>query len=307
MTDPDRGTVLVSSPTEGRNPRTADIDRLPTLDVLRLINDEDAVVAGAVAAALPAIAAVVDLAVASLQAGGRVHYAGAGTSGRIAVLDAVEIPQTYGVPADRFVAHHAGGPAALGRLLEDVEDDEAAGAHDTAGVARGDVLLGLSASGRSPYVVGALRHAHGVGARTVLISGDPAAAFGSAVDIHVAVPTGPEAVTGSTRMKAASAQKMVLNAISTATMIRLGYTYSNLMVGVVATNAKLRSRAVTILGQATGCDTEWCAGALAAAGEDVRVALVGLLGEVPVTEARSALDAAGGVVRTALARLAGTA
>jgi N-acetylmuramic acid 6-phosphate etherase len=156
MPDPDRPTVHVTSPTEGRNPRTVDIDQLPIMDVLRRINNEDALDAAAVAEALPAVAAVVELAVASLTVGGRVHYVGAGTSGRIAMLDAVEISQTYGVPKDWFLAHHAGGLPALGELLEDVEDDETAGAMDTADVQRGDVVVGLSASGRSPYVLGAL-------------------------------------------------------------------------------------------------------------------------------------------------------
>ncbi|MEP6463081.1 MAG: N-acetylmuramic acid 6-phosphate etherase [Frankiaceae bacterium] len=239
------------------------------MDVLRRINNEDALVAAAVAEALPAVAAVVELAVASLTVGGRVHYVGAGTSGRIAMLDAVEISQTYGVPKDWFLAHHAGGLPALGELLEDVEDDETAGAMDTADVQRGDVVVGLSASGRSPYVLGALRQARLVGASAVLVSGDPAAEYGSEVDVHVALSTGPEALTGSTRLKAAAAQKMVLNAISTATMIRLGFTYSNLMVGLLPTNAKLRGRALGVLMAAAGEDEPTCAGVLAEAGGDV--------------------------------------
>jgi len=299
-TDSAADVIQVVSPTEGRNPRTLDIDLLPTIDVVRLLNDEDRAVAPAVADVLKQVAAVVDLAVAGLSSGGRVHYVGAGTSGRVATMDAVEISQTFGVPTDWFVAHHAGGPAALGELLEDVEDDAAAGAADLGEVTDRDVVVGLSASGRSPYVVGALRHAMSIGARAVLVSANPLAQIGTEVDVHVAVDTGPEAVTGSTRLKAATAQKMVLNAISTATMVRLGRTYSNLMIGVVATNAKLRGRALSVLLEVTGADVAACSSALAAADGDVRVALVTLLRGMSAAEARAELVAAGGVLRDAV-------
>lgn len=292
--------VRVVAPTEARNPRTTALDRLPPLDVVRLITVEDATVPAAVAAAAPQIAALVELAVAALRAGGRVHYAGAGTSGRLGALDAVELPGTYGVASDRFVAHVAGGADAFRPGPHDLEDDAAAGERDLAGVAREDLVVGISASGRTPYVAGALRRARATGARTALVSGDPGAALAAEVDVHVCVETGAEVVTGSTRMKAGTAQKLVLHTLSTATLVALGGTWSNAMVGVVATNAKLRGRALALLVETTGRDEEDCAAALADAGGEVKVALVALLRGVPVPRARSALDAAGGVVHRAL-------
>jgi N-acetylmuramic acid 6-phosphate etherase len=288
------------SPTEARNPKTMSIDMLPTMDILKVINAEDATVASCVATVLPDLARLVDLATTSLSGGGRVHYSGAGTSGRIAVLDAVELPQTFGIPSDWFIAHHAGGPEALGKLVEDVEDEEDIGADDVREVTSSDLVVGLSASGRSPYVVGALRQAKRNGASAALVSANPGAAVAAEVDLHIAVPTGPEAITGSTRMKAATAQKLILNALSTTVMVRLGYTYSNLMVGVVATNDKLRGRSLAILSEATGLPADQSARSLEAAGGDVRVALVSLLADIPVAAARAALTAAGGSVRAAL-------
>jgi N-acetylmuramic acid 6-phosphate etherase len=293
----------VDSPTERRNPRTLDIDTLPTLDVLRMVNAEDQLVPAAVAAVLPDLARVVDAAAAALRAGGRMHYFGAGTSGRLGVIDAAEIPPTYAFPRDRVVAHHAGGAEALLVAVEDVEDDPEAGARDASDVQPGDVVVGLAASGRTPYVVGALRCARSKGAMTVLVSANPDAALGAEVDVHVAVDTGPEAIAGSTRMKAATAQKLVLHTLSTGVMVRLGRTYSNLMISLVATNAKLRGRLVSILVEATGLDEDRCSAALADADGDVRVALVALLGGVPSRVARGALDDAGWVVRGALAAL----
>ena len=293
-------TAWVLAPTEERNPRTLDIDLRTTVDMLRLINDEDANVAGAVRSALPALAEAVDLASAALHAGHRVHYFGAGTSGRIAVLDAAELIPTYALEPGRVVAHHAGGSQALAQPIEDVEDDEGGGAADAAAVEAGDVAIGLTASGRTPYVTGALRESAEHGATTVLISADPEADLGARVDVHVAVSTGPEVIAGSTRMKAGTAQKLLLNAFSTAVMVRLERTYSNLMVAVGATNAKLRGRVVRILVEATGLDHDVCADAVARADGDCRVALVALLAEVPVQRARSALADAGGGVRSAL-------
>lgn len=290
----------VDAPTELRNPRTREIDVVPTLEMLRLINTEDAMVPRAVAAVLPELARAVDLAVEALRAGGRMHYFGAGTSGRIGVMDAAELPPTYAIEPERVVAHHAGGFTALGQALEDVEDDEEDGAADAADVRRGDVVVGLAASGRTPYVAGALRAARAAGAATVLVSANPNAPLASAVDVHVGVDTGPEAIAGSTRMKAGTAQKLVLNALSTAVMVRLGRTYSNLMVGVLATNAKLRGRVVTILMEATGADAGTCAAVLAEADGDARVALVSLLSDAPVARAAWAVTEADGAVRKAL-------
>ncbi|MCO5969142.1 N-acetylmuramic acid 6-phosphate etherase [Actinoallomurus soli] len=303
MTDRLSVGVLRGVPTEGRNPRTIDIDLLPTLDMLRLINAEDEQVPGAVAKVLPQIAQAVDFAVDALRGGGRVHYFGAGTSGRLAVLDAAELPPTYGVSPDLFVAHHAGGLGALSQAIEDVEDDEDLGARDAADVRLGELAVGITASGRTPYVVGALRAAARQGAHTALISSNPRTAFGSEVDVNIAVETGPEAVTGSTRMKAGTATKLVLNAMSTAAMVRLGRTYSNLMVSVNALNSKLRGRVIKILVEATGLDAETCAAALADAGGDTRIALLSLLCDVPSDRAAGALEETGGSVREAMRRI----
>jgi len=297
--------VRVEAPTERRNAATERIDTLDTIGVLELINAEDAGVAAAVAAALPQVARAVDLAVACLRTGGRVHYAGAGSSGRYGVLDAAEIPPTYGFPADRFVAHIAGGAPALVRAVEEVEDDEDAGRAAVGTVAAGDLVIGITASGRTPYVAGALAGARARAAATVLLSSNPAAALGAGVDVHIAVDTGPEAVTGSTRMKAGTAQKMVLHSFSTAVMVRLGRTYSNLMIDLAPNNGKLRARQVALLGMATGAGERVCGEALDDAGGEVRVALVALLTGVGSDVARAEVEAAGGDVRAAVARRPG--
>jgi len=290
----------VLAPTEERNPNTLDIDLVSTVDMLRMINDEDATVPGAVRAVLPALAAAVDLAAEALRAGHRIHYFGAGTSGRIAVLDAAELVPTYALDPTFVVAHHAGGGDALEQSLENVEDDADRGGSDAAEVAAGDVAVGLTASGRTPYVLGALRAARATGARTVLISANPTAEFATEVDVHVGVATGAEVIAGSTRMKAGTAQKLVLNAFSTALMVRMERTYSNLMVAVAASNAKLRGRIVRILVEATGLDVATCAQAAEAADGDCRLALVSLLAGVPVGTARAALTSAAGGVRRAV-------
>jgi N-acetylmuramic acid 6-phosphate etherase len=291
----------VIAPTEDRNPDTVDIDLVGTLDMLRMISDEDAKVPAAVRAVLPALAVAVDLATEALRGGHRVHYFGAGTSGRIAVMDAAELIPTYHVDPSDVVAHQAGGPEAVRRALENVEDQETNGAAEGGQLRPGDVAVGLTASGRTPYVIGALAAAKALGARTVLISANPGATFGSEADVHVGVATGPEVVAGSTRMKAGTAQKMLLNAFSTALMVRMGRTYSNLMVAVDPRNAKLRGRVVRILTEATGLDTAVCAEAAERAGGDCRIALVSLLADVPVEAAKQALNEAAGGVREALA------
>lgn len=291
----------VIAPTEERNPDTFDIDLAGTLDMLRMISDEDAKVAGAVHEVLPALAVAVDLAADALRSGHRIHYFGAGTSGRIAVMDAAELIPTYNIDPEQVVAHQAGGSAAVRHAVENVEDHASHGAAEGGELEAGDVAVGLTASGRTPYVVGALTAARARGARTVLISANPGAAFGSEVDVHVGVATGPEAIAGSTRMKAGTAQKMLLNAFSTALMVRMGRTYSNLMVAVDPRNAKLRGRVVRILAEATGFDAAVCAEAAERAGGDCRIALVSLLADVPVDTAKRALDQAAGGVREALA------
>jgi N-acetylmuramic acid 6-phosphate etherase len=298
-----RQPTPVEAPTERRHPGSYELDLMSTRDLLRLINEEDALVTPAVANALPAVETAVELATAALRAGGSVHYFGAGTSGRIAAMDAAELPPTFGIAAEQVVAHHAGGAAALEAAVENVEDDEALGAVEARGLTAKDVAVGLTASGRTPYVAGALTQARRIGAPTVLVSSHPEAEAAELADVHICVDTGPEVLTGSTRMKAGTAQKLVLNAFSTAVMVRLGHTYSNLMSGVVATNAKLHGRMVGILAQASGCELETCAGVLAECDGDLRVAMVRLLGDVEPDRARAALDATDGVVRAALRHL----
>nr|WP_312862712.1 N-acetylmuramic acid 6-phosphate etherase [Streptomonospora salina] len=294
---------MVRAPTERRNGATYDIDRLPTLEILREINAEDATVPSAVSAALPRLAQAVDLGVEALRSGGRIHYFGAGTPGRIATMDAAELPPTFDADPATVLAHHAGGAATLGQAAEGVEDDEELGRSDATGVGAGELAVGITASGRTPYVAGALRAARRAGAAAVLVSADPDAPLARDVDVHVCVDTGAEVIAGSTRMKAGTAQKLVLNAFSTAVMVRLGRTYSNLMVGVDATNAKLRGRAVTVLAEASGTDEDACAAALDSAGGDTRTALVALLSGVSTPRAAAELAACEGRVRDALERI----
>jgi N-acetylmuramic acid 6-phosphate etherase len=300
MTVPSQ-VVQVNSPTEQRNPRTTEIDRMSTIGILGLINAEDHRVPEAVSEVLPQLAAAIDFAVEALQAGHRVHYVGAGTSGRLAVLDAAELVPTFNVPADWFIAHHAGGDRALRESVENAEDDAKAGAAQLSeAVEPGDFVLGLTASGRTPFVLGALTAASRGGARTALVSGNPHALHPAGIDVLIAVDTGPEVIAGSTRMKAGTAQKTILTAFSTATMIKLGRTYSNLMVSVRATNAKLRGRTLRILGEATGASEQDCVTALAESDGDLKVALVHLLCRVDAETATSLLAANGGHVRGAL-------
>lgn len=300
MTVPQQA-VYVDSPTEGRNPRTTGLDTLPTLEVLRAINAEDRLVPAAVGAVLPQLAQAVDYAAEALRQGHRVHYVGAGTSGRLASLDVAELAPTFNAPPSWFVAHHAGGDRALRTAVENAEDDSAAGAAElTRDAEAGDFVLGLTASGRTPYVLGALAASRRIGATTGLVSNNPTSARTVDVDVVIAVDTGPEAVAGSTRMKAGTAQKLVLTAFSTAVMVKLGRTYSNLMVSMRATNAKLRGRTLRILREATGLGTQECAEALNAANGDLKVALVHLLSGADSERAAKALSEANGHVRNAL-------
>ena len=293
-------SVHVDSPTERRNPATVDIDRLPTAEVVRLVVAEEATVPAAVVAALPELTAAVDLLVAALRSGGQIHLVGAGTSGRLAALDADEIRPTYGLESGRWTAHVAPYDGVV-----DGEDDTAAGTAMGTLAGPGDVLVAVTASGRTPYAIAALRTARDNGAATVLLSGNPDATAGSEVDVHVAVRTGPEAVTGSTRLKAGTAQKLALNALSTATMVRCGRTWSNLMVGAVATNSKLRGRIAAALVAATGEDPDTCADAVENADGDGRVALLTLLCGVSAPVAGRALASTGGHVREAMTLLVG--
>ncbi len=289
--------------TEERNPRTLSIDEVPTLEVLYLLNAEDSLVPAAVAAVLPQLAQLVDAALPRLNSGGRLHYFGAGTSGRIAMLDAAELPPTFGVAADFATAHIAGGDPAIRSTVEDAEDDREAGRAAAGPVGPEDVAIGVSASGSAPYVAAAMTAARQRGALTALVSSRPGCALGDQLDFHLAVDTGPEALTGSTRLKAGSAAKLVLNGFSTAIMVRLGHCYSNVMVDVVPSNHKLRERLVRMLVQVTGSEEAHCRQALVSADGDVKVALVSMLSGAGPRPARDALAQVGGQVRQALAGL----
>ena len=293
----------VSAPTEERHPGTTSIDTEATLDILRLLNDDDALVAPAVAEVLPQLAQLVDRAVEAIRAGGTVHYFGAGTSGRLAVLDAAELLPTFNAPDGLFVAHHAGGLGALLKAVENVEDDEDGGRVEAASVRPGDIAIGLTASGRTPYVGGALRQAREAGAVTALVTSNPQAELAAYADHLLAPRTGPEVLTGSTRLKAGTAQKLILNSFSTAVMIRLGRTWSNLMVDVVATNAKLRGRVVRILQEASGADDAEAREALEQADGELKPALLSLLARVDAVSARRAIAEHHGSVAQALAAL----
>ena len=253
---------------------------------------------------LPALAAAVDAAVERWRSGGRLHYFGAGSSGRIGMADAAELPPTFAVDASRVVAHHAGGNGALEVACEAAEDSVGLGRAAAAALVGTDVAVGLTASGRTPYVQGVLEAARELGAFTLLVSANPQAPMAHLADVHVGVDTGAEALAGSTRLKAGTAQKLVLNAFSTALMVRLGKTYSNLMVDVATANAKLRGRVLTVLEEATGADELSCLQALAAADGDTKTALVCLLSGRDVATAQAALSRCNGVARAALLDLA---
>jgi N-acetylmuramic acid 6-phosphate etherase len=280
----------VRAPTEDRHPGTHAIDSMSTLELLQTLNAEDARVAPAVRAVLPELAVAVDQAVARVRSGGVVHYFGAGTSGRLAVIDAAELLPTFNVPEGLFVAHHAGGVEALVKAVENVEDNSDLGRQEASEVGPLDVVVGITASGRTPYVAGALSVARARGALTVLVTANPQAELAGAVEHVLAVDTGPEVISGSTRLKAGTAQKLVLNGFSTAVMVRLGHTWSNLMVDMVATNAKLRGRVIRILQEASGAGEKAARDALDLASGELKPALVSLLAGVEPGLAKRALE-----------------
>ena len=289
--------MLASLLTEQRNPASACIDSLPTEEMLRIINNEDQKVAAAVANALPQIARAIDATADRLSGGGRLFYIGAGTSGRLGVLDASECPPTFSVPYDFVQGIMAGGPDALYKATEASEDNPESGERDL--LARGfqhkDVLFGIAASGRTPYVLGAVHKARAMGALTGSISCTPDSELSRAVEIGIEVLAGPEIVTGSTRMKAGTATKLVLNMLSTGLMIRLGYVYGNLMINVKPSNAKLRDRACRIVSQAASITQERAAELIEDAGS-VKTAIVMARRGVSADSARALLQAAGGII-----------
>ena len=288
--------------TEQPNPLSEGMETLDTEQLLRLINSEDRRVAEAVAAEIPNIARAVEAIVAAIRAGGRLFYIGAGTSGRLGVLDAVECPPTFNTPPELVQGILAGGEGALSRASEASEDDPAAGERDLAarGFAPRDVLVGIAASGRTPYVLGAVAAARKARAATVGISCTPDSELARAVDIAITPLAGAEIIAGSTRMKAATATKLVLNMLSTATMIRLGHVYGNLMVNVQPRSSKLRDRAVRIIARAAEVSPERAAQLLDRAAGNVKTAVVmGRLG-IERAEAEARLSTAGGRVSEAL-------
>lgn len=262
--------------TEQPNPASAHIDRLSTIEMLRVINDEDRRVAEAVSAELPHIARAVDGIVEAMERGGRLFYIGAGTSGRLGVLDASECPPTFSVPPGLVQGIIAGGEAALSRASETSEDDPATGVRDlqARGFGPNDVLCGIAASGRTPYVLGAIAEANRLGALTIGISCTPDSELSRAAKIAIAPLPGPEVIAGSTRLKAGTATKLVLNMLTTGTFIRRGYVWGNLMVNVQPKNSKLLDRAIRIISSATGVSHEDAAHLLTASGNSVRAAII---------------------------------
>ena len=288
--------------TEQRNAASAGLDAMPTLEMLRVFHREDLGVAEAVGLELGQIAKAVDAAAAALEKGGRLFYMGAGTSGRLGVLDASECPPTFNVPPELVTAIIAGGDVALRRSVEGAEDDPDAGACDLLahGFGRQDVLAGIAASGRTPYVLGAVRKAKEIGALTIGISCVPGSALANEAGIAITPATGPEVITGSTRLKAGTATKLVLNLLSSGVMVRLGHVYSNLMINVQPSNAKLLDRARRIIAAIADCSEEEAAELLEASGGRVRTAAVmGKLG-VGREEAERRLELAKGRLRQAL-------
>ena len=288
--------------TEQRNPRTKDLDRIPVIEVLQRINREDRTVADVVRGQLAEIAGVVELAVAAIGAGGRILYVGAGTSGRLGVLDAAECPPTFGTPPEMVVGIIAGGEAAIKGAVEGAEDRDSEGREviRAAEVSGNDVVIGLAASRRTPYVVAALDEAISRGAKTALICCTPFRDVSIEVDVAICLVVGPEAVMGSTRMKAGTAQKMTLNLISTATMVRLGKVYQNMMVDLMATSRKLLERSRRTLMTVTGIEFANACKLLEEAGGSVKVAIVMAKAGVKREEAEARLERAQGFVHVAL-------
>lgn len=287
-------------PTELRHPASMRLHELSAAAVLQLINDEDTVAVAEVRKLIPLTAELVELAISCISNGGSVHYFGAGTSGRIATQDAAELYPTFHTPSNQFQAHMAGGPSALLVSVENAEDDFHAGESDAAGLGANDLAIGLAASGRTPYVLGALTAAKRQGAKTAAISCVPEPEIGKPADLVIAGDTGPEVLTGSTRLKAGTFQKVLLSGFSTAVMVGLGKTYSNLMVSMVATNEKLHSRSIRILMEGSGVSEQKAVELLAAASGDLRLALLSGISGLAPEKAKPHLEAVGGVVHKAL-------
>jgi len=293
---------LGSLVSETRNPDTFDLDNLSTLEMVSKFNQQDATVAAAVALTLPQVAMAVDAAAAALTAGGRLIYMGAGTSGRLGVLDASECPPTFGVAHGVIVGLIAGGPGALLKAVEGAEDNQQLGISDlqALNLTVNDMVVGIAASGRTPYVIGALRYARQFGCRTAAISCNPGSPIAHEAEIAISPVVGPEALTGSTRLKSGTAQKLVLNMLSTGAMVKIGKVYQNLMVDMQATNIKLVDRARRMVCEATGCDAEQAETALLQVHYEVKTAILMILADLPAEQAKQRLTQHKGFLRAAL-------
>lgn len=293
---------LTKLSTEARNERTWALDSMTSLQIATAMNEEDGRVIEAVRLVLPKIAEAIDWATDALESGARIIYMGAGTSGRLGVLDAVECPPTFGVDPSRVVGLIAGGEGAFVKAVEDAEDSMELGEGDLSGldVSKDDIVIGLAASGRTPYVIGGLRYARSVGCKTVAIACNADSAIGREADLAIEPVPGPEVLTGSTRLKAGTAQKLVLNMISTGSMVRVGKAYQNLMVDVQATNEKLVARSRNIVAEACGCTVEQAMEALDRAGGHVKTAIVSILLDCDIDTARARLEESRGHVRDAI-------
>lgn len=293
---------LTGMTTEKRNPRTMQLDTMSELEIVTTMNEEDARVPLAIAKKLPQIAQAAHWAAEAFEQGGRLFYMGAGTSGRLGVLDAAECPPTFGVAPGMVVGLIAGGEQAFLKAVEGAEDDRALGQSDLEayGLNAKDVVIGIAASGRTPYVLGGLAYARSVGCRTAAIACNTGSEIGRAADLAIEVEVGPEVLTGSTRLKSGTAQKLILNMISTASMVSTGKVYQNLMVDVMQNNEKLHTRAENIVIDATGVTRPEARSAIDAAGGSVKVAITMLLADCSADEARSRLEKAGGHVRAAI-------
>lgn len=287
--------------TEQENLKTTNLSSLPVREIIRLMNDEDALVAQAITLVLSDVERAVEEIVSRIRTGGRLFYIGTGTSGRLGVLDAAECPPTFGVSPELVQAVIAGGYEACYRAVEASEDDADAGGKDlqARGFTKQDVLVGIAASGRTPYTVGAVNHARRCGAFTIAITCVPQSPITEAAEVSIVPVVGPEVVAGSTRLKAGTAQKLVLNMLSTATLVRLGYVSGNRMTNVLPRNSKLRARALRIIMAESGSDEETARAALDKSGDDPRVALVMMKTGSSIEEAKVALEAANGVIEQA--------
>lgn len=288
--------------SEGRNPETMDIDLLPSLEIVQRINQQDQQVPLAVERVLPEIAHAVDKITSAFKKGGRLVYMGAGTSGRLGVLDASECPPTFGVSDKMVIGLIAGGPEAILKAKEGAEDSPELGIEDLKSInfSVNDVVVGIAASGRTPYVIGALQYANDLGATTVALSCNPNSTIADIAQIAISPVVGPEALTGSTRLKSGTAQKLVLNMLTTASMIRLGKSYQNLMVDVKATNKKLVARAARIVMQATDCDKNQATETLKLTDYDVKLSILMLLTGMDLTQAKTQLEKQDGFLRKAV-------